>query len=313
MSKTPLPLNSLQRLYDKADALRSPAFAVAGLLLVVVAWAFWTTLTRMVDHWSRNPEYSHGFLVPLFALVVLWFRRDRLRQATWEPCFLGLPIMLIGVFLSLFAIRLDYEAIDAFALLPTLFGLVLFVGGKSVLGWAWPALAFLIFMIPLPYFLEFALAHPLRRLATILSTYALQTFGYPAIAEGNIILIDQVRLGVIDACSGLGMLMTFFALATAIALLSSAPLVDRIVLVVSAVPIAVIANVVRITATGMAFHAFESESIKAALHDLSGWLMMPFALLLLWLELRFMSKLLVPRPATEPHRLIPVHNFGDLR
>src|SRR5207247_2117523 len=117
---------------------------------------------------------------------------------------------------------------------------------------AWPALAFLGFMLPLPYQVEVALAHPLRRLATGMSTYLLQTIGYHAIAEGNIILIEQSSLGVAEACSGLGMLMTFFALATAMALAIRAPAVDRLVLVVSAVPIAVLANVMRITATGVA-------------------------------------------------------------
>jgi exosortase len=143
-------------------------------------------------------------------------------------------------------------------------------------------------MIPLPYFVEVALAHPLRRLATAMSTYALQTVGYPAIAEGNVILIDDLKLGVAEACSGLGMLSTFLALATALALSTRAPLVDRIVLLVSAVPIALIANVARISATGIA----------PALHDFLGWLMMPFALLLLWLELRFLGTLFTPDKQT---------------
>lgn len=313
MAKNPLPLVRLYSLFGKADALSSRAAATVCFLLVALLWSFWPTLMAMADRWSRDPQYSHGFLVPVFALVVLWFRKEWLSQATWQPSLLGLPILLIGVCLRLIAVRMDIEPLDAFSLLPTLFGLVLFVGGKSLLRWSWPALAFLGFMIPLPYFLEVALAHPLRRLATGMSTYTLQTLGYPALAEGNIILIDQVQLGVVDACSGLGMLTTFFALSTALALVCSAPLVDRIVLVVSAVPIALIANVMRIAATGMAYHGFQSEAAKAFVHDLSGWLMMPFALLLLWLELRFMSKLFAPRQETEIRTLSPVGYFGDLR
>jgi exosortase len=258
--------------------------AGAGLLFAVLIWSFWTTLVVMAERWAHDPQYSHGFLVPVFAVVVLWFRRDRLATVEWQPCLWGLPLLLAGVGIRLFAIRRNIEPLDAFCLLPTLFGLVLFVGGKSVLAWSWPGLAFLAFMIPLPYFAEMALAHPLRRMATALSTYTLQTLGYPAIAEGNVILIDDVRLGVAEACSGLGMLSTFLALATALALSTRAPLVDRIVLLVSAVPIALIANVARISATGIA----------PALHDLLGWFMMPFALLLLWLELRFLGALFTP-------------------
>jgi exosortase len=293
MSKIRLYLNSLRQ-SDKADVFRSRPLASVGVVLVVLLWSYWTTLTAMADRWSRDPQYSHGFLVPVFASVVLLFRKDRLKKASWEPSLLGLPILLLGVVIRLYAIRRDIGPLDAFSLVPTLFGLVLFVGGKTVLRWSWPALAFLGFMVPLPYFLEVALAHPLRGLATAMSTYTLQTFGYPAIAEGNIILIDQVQLGVAEACSGLGMLMTFFALATALALVSKVPLLDRIVLVLSAVPIALIANVVRISATGIAYHGLTSKTAQVVVHDLSGWLMMPFALLLLWLELRFMSKLFVP-------------------
>jgi exosortase len=293
-----LPLHSPLLPAQKAGSLGIRAIASAGVLLAALLWSFWTTLSTMADRWAGDPQYSHGFLVPVFALVVLWSRGDWLKKATWEPSLLGLPILLAGVVIRLVAIRRDVEPLDAFALMPTLFGLVLLVWGKSVLRWSWPALAFLAFMVPLPFFIEIALAHPLRRLATVMSTYALQTLGYPAVAEGNIILIDQMKLGVVEACSGLGMLMTFFALATALALVVKVAPVDRVVLVASAVPIALMANVVRITATGMAYQTFGSEAVQDVMHDLSGWLMMPLALLLLCLELRFLSRLFVYRQST---------------
>ena len=192
----------------------------------------------------------------------------------------------------------DMEPLDAFSLLPTLFGLVLFVGGKSILRWSWPALAFLGFMIPLPFFIDVALAHPLRALATTMSTYTLQTLGYSAMSVGNTILLEQVPLGVAEACSGLGMLSTFLALATALALISKAPLLDRLLLIVGAVPIALIANVARITVTGMAYHAFGNANAQAIMHDLSGWLMMPFALILLGMELWYLNRLLIHRKKT---------------
>lgn len=270
------------------------AWIITGVLALAALWCYWTTLGAMAERWSHDPHYSHGFLVPVFALVVLWFRRDRLQQVAWQPSLWGLPLVLAGIGLRLFAVRMDLEPVDAFSLVPTLFGLVLFVGGPAVLRWCWPALAFLAFMLPLPHQLDVALAQPLRRLATLMSTYTLQTLGYPAISEGNIIHLEEIRLGVVDACSGLGMLMTFFALSTAMALVIQAPALDRLVLVVSAVPIALVANVVRIVATGMAHYSFGSEAAHMVMHDLAGWLMMPFALLLLWLELRYLARLLVP-------------------
>src|SRR5262249_62161946 len=114
------------------------------------------------------------------------------------------------------------------------------------LPWSWPAIAFLFFMIPLPWRVELALGGPLRRAATVASTYVLQTLGQPAYAEGSIIHVEGGQIGVVDACNGLGMLMMFFAFATAVAILSRRSWVDRVLLVLSAIPIALAVNVVRI-------------------------------------------------------------------
>ena len=273
-------------------------YLMAAALLVVLFATHWTTLARMIDRWTHDPQYSHGFVVPLFALVVLWSRRDMLTNVTWKPAWLGLGLLAIGVALRFIAVQSDIEPLDGLSLLPTAFGLVLLVGGWSVLGWSWPALAFLAFMLPLPFSIESSLALPLRRVATEMSTYALQTLGCPASADGNIIYIDDIRLGVEEACSGLGMLMTFFALATALAMIVNAPLHDRLILIVSAIPIAILANVIRITATGLAYHLSGKDSPLAHLiyHDLAGWLMMPMALGMLWLELKFLANVLVEAP-----------------
>jgi exosortase len=271
---------------------------VSAVLAAVLAMTHGATLVRLIERWSHDPQYSHGFIVPLFALTVLWSRRVMLKRVAWRPAWLGLGVLTAGVIARIVAAQSDIEPLDALSLLPTVFGLVLLVGGWSVLRWSWPALAFLAFMMPLPYAIEMALAHPLRQLATTMSTYALQTLGCPASAEGNIILIDDIQLGVEEACSGLGMLMTFFALATALAMIVDAPLHDRLLLIGSAIPIAVLANVLRITATGIAYWLAGRDSAVAKIiyHDLAGWLMMPLALAMLWLELKFLTNLFLDEP-----------------
>jgi exosortase len=188
---------------------------------------------------------------------------------------------------------MDLAHVDGLCMVGSLTGVALLVGGRSVLRWTWPAILFLGFMIPLPHSIEEGIAIPLRTLATRMSTYVLQTFGYPALAEGNIIHIEEIRLGVIDACSGLGMLMTFVALATAMALIVPGRTSDRVVLVLSAIPIAVLANVLRITATGMAYSSLGWQEHRETIHDVLGWLMMPLALLLLWSVLKFLRALLI--------------------
>jgi exosortase len=277
-----------------ADPLGNAALAaIVAILGTCLLWAYWSTLQGMADRWAHDPHYSHGFLVPVFAVVVLWSRRQLLRSRGLAPNWWGLALLAGAAVCRLIAAYTGLLYLDGPSLLPALAGLCLLVGGWPVLRWAWPAIAFLAFMLPLPYTVEMALAHPLRRLATAMSTYALQTMGWSAVSEGNVIVMEEVRLGVIDACSGLGMLMTFFALSTAVALVVNRPLVDRLVIVVSAVPIAVIANVARITATGVAHQLLGAQAAHDLFHVLAGWLMMPLGLGLLWLELSLLSTLLV--------------------
>src|SRR5262249_31078856 len=162
-----------------------------------------------------------------------------------------------------------------------------------LLRWAWPAVVFLLFLLPLPYQVDVLLANPLRRVATVCSTYALQTLGVPAVSQGNVILIDDLKVGVAEACSGLGMLMTFFALSTAVAFIIQRPLLDKAIIFLSAIPVGVIMNVLRITVTVFLFRFADAEVARAVFHDVAGWVMMPLALLVLLLELRFLKHLRV--------------------
>jgi exosortase len=292
------------RMATPVNEFRARGFGRAAVVLLALGgcllWACWTTLAALAERWSSDPQYSHGFLVPVFALVVLWCRRDRFPAAKLSPSWVGLPVLLAGLGLWLGGARLYLGPVEAFGLLPILIGLCLLTGGRALLAWCWPALAFLAFMLPLPFQVEGFLAQPLRRMATVASTYLLQLFGFPALSEGNVILIEDVRLGVADACSGLGMLFTFFALATAVALITQRGLPDRVLIVASAVPIALVANVLRITATAAAYTTLGSEAAGGWVHDLSGWLMMPLALGLTWLVMLYLNRLFVPAEAPQP-------------
>ena len=121
----------------------------------------------------------------------------------------------------------------------------------------------------------------MQALATTVSTFALQVLGRPAIAEGNVILLNDIELGIVEACSGLRMLVVFFALSTAVALLIRKPLWEKWLLAGSAVPIALASNVLRITITGLCYDAFGNHYGGAFFHDVAGWLMMPLGLVFL--------------------------------
>jgi len=194
-----------------------------------------------------------------------------------------------------------YDWFSGLALLPILGGVALTLAGRPALRWCWPGIAFLFFMLPLPFSVEHALAFPLQQVATRASTYVLQTLGFPAVAEGNVIIMEESRIGVVEACNGLGMLVSFFALTTAVAMVIERHWLVKVFLILSAVPIALLANMVRIAATGIVAETVGMNVADQVFHGVPGWFIMPLlALGLLWIELNLMSHLWVELPSESP-------------
>jgi exosortase len=278
-------------------------------------WGYWSILTEMARTWEKDPTYSHGFLVPLFALAILWLRRDKYPAAIGlRPHWSGLLLIALGAAMQLGGAYVFTRWTGAIALLPYVAGIVLLATGPAVLRWALPSIAFLAFMIPLPWSVEVWMKQPLQSISTTCSAYMLQTLGLPALTEGNIILLNDVELGIVDACSGLKMLIVFFALSTAMALLVRRRPLEKVLIVLSAVPIAVLSNVVRITVTGVMHEVAGSYWANLVFHDLAGWLMMPLALGLLWCELALLSLLIIEdAPAPSPATLLALDRTAPAR
>jgi exosortase len=285
---------------------RRATIALALALLAALAWAYAPALLQMSHRWSSDPQYTHAYVVPLFILVVLWFRRDGFPAERIRPSWWGLPLLLAAVACRLAGSMYSFEWLECGSLLPALAGICLLAAGPAVLVWSWPVLALLLFVLPWPWQLDVLLTYPLRRIATESSTYALQTLGIPALARGNIIVINELEIGVVEACSGLGMLMTFFALSSAVALVVQRSLFDRIMLFLSAVPIGVLMNVVRITVTVFLYQFASAEVARVVFHDVAGWVMMPLALGVLLGELYLLDRIWLPDAAAASHTPAPV-------
>ncbi|MCH7990758.1 MAG: exosortase/archaeosortase family protein [Planctomycetes bacterium] len=293
-----------RRLHFLGDSVPFDASVVAALFVVGVSilWTYWPSFVVMSRKWANDPQYSHGYLVPVFAIVLLYLRRSQLKTDTFSPSWWGVPVLLAGLATKFLAAHYYREWFDFLSLLPVIFGCCLLLGGWAAIRWAWTAILFLFFMIPLPHTLELAMRGPLRGIGTQVSTYFMQTLGLPAFAEGNVIVVDNFHIGVVEACSGLRMLMIFFALSTAVAVLMERPLWERAVVLLSAVPIAIFSNVMRITITAV-LHVTLAESTLFGMsgtefadklfHDWAGWMMMPLALALLWLEMWFLSHIVI--------------------
>jgi exosortase len=246
--------------------------------------------------WSTDPQYSHGYLVLAFSLYLLWGRRAQVQGKVLQPAWAGFVVLLAGALMRLAGSYYYFPWLGSLSLLPTLAGLSLLLGGRAALAWSWPSIAFLAFLLPLPYGLQVALAAPLQEMATSASTYLLETCGIPVLAQGNVIHLREYDVGVVEACNGLSMLITFAALCTGLAMVVRRHWIDKTVIVLSAIPIALVVNVLRIAATALLYETSGKYWGDLVFHDLAGWLMMVAALALLGIELRVLGRLLGDAP-----------------
>lgn len=287
-------------------SVRGRDFLITTVLSVsALVWAFWTTFADMQERWSSDPQYSHCYLVPLFSFWYLWSHRKNMPVENAWPYWGGLVLIVLGMLIRLGGAYLFQQTLEGLGFIICMLGLAWFLLGRAGAKWALPAIIFLVFLIPLPYRLQVMMGAPLQRIATVSSTYLLQTFGIPAVAEGNVILLENSHIGIVEACNGLGMLMTFFAVTTAVALLIQRPLVDRIIVVLSAVPIAIAVNILRITATGVLSVVSSPELARKVYHDLAGWFMMPLALLMVFGVIAFLNRFLQVHEGQEQEAPIP--------
>ena len=275
-----------------AETVRTPAW-VATMLVLVGALTLLYAKPFRADWFSQwlKPDYSHGFLVPLFAVFLAWHSRERAPARLRWPDPWGLAFVAGGIALFFAADKFNIgkEWLQGLSLVLNLCGAALLLGGWPTLRWLAPSFAFLLFMFPLPWRVEHALGGKLQLVAAVASEFVLQTVGYPTYREGVVLFVKDHVLEVEKACSGLSMLLTFLALSTGMALVVKRPWLDRLLILVSAVPVAVLANVIRISLTGVLYNTAGKELGDRVFHDFAGWMMMPIALVILWGELKLLD------------------------
>jgi exosortase len=263
----------------------------ASGLIGTMLWAYWPTLRAMVRTWDTIPDYSHGYLVVPAALLFLWVRRDRIPAIASRPQWLGLLLIGLAIAVRYASARWYIDALDGWSIPLWVAGTVWVLGGWRMLWWAAPSVAFLWFMVPLPWRVERWLSLPLQKIATKASCWTLQMLGQPALAEGNVIRLHDMEIEVAEACSGLRIFMGIAALAFAYLVLVRRQWWERLLLVVATVPVALIANATRIVVTGLLSQWASGEAARRFSHDWCGYLMIPYAALLFALVLWYLGRL----------------------
>jgi exosortase len=144
--------------------------------------------------WAHDPTYSHGYVVVGFAALLLWLHRDLLWSGPCTPRAWGLLLLLGAKCLHTLGAFYCPVWVERVSQLPALAGLSLLTGGRRAFRWTWLAISYLLFIVPLPGTLDAAMTMPLKRVATVGSTYLLQVLGFMAVADDNIILLHITSL-----------------------------------------------------------------------------------------------------------------------
>jgi exosortase len=258
-----------------------------GVLACIGLFAciFWKNLVHFHYAWTTDENYSHGFLVPLiclyFASQVAREGPVPIRAGLW-PGSLLLVVALMG---QLVTVPLPIPFLGDVAFLIGLAGLFTLICGTAALKRYWFSFFFLIFMVPLPVALYAKIASPLQLLASKVASTVMNATGVPVLCEGNkMTLPGGLQMFVAEACSGMRQLTGFLALTTAVAYLTTRPMWYRVVIMISALPIALSANIARVMLTGYIMHFVNPQFALGTYHTLEGLLMMGFGLLLLHCE-----------------------------
>jgi exosortase len=306
-----------------------PLVILAGLFLAVAFIATYTyagkesgsTLWYLWHSWHTD-DYQHGYFVLPFCAYLLWSRRDMMTEIPAQGSWWGLAFFAVWAGMRIFGVFLNLAWFQHASIIPGAAAIVLFVGGWQAILWAWPAIVFMVFMIPLPGMATDFLSQPLQSIGSRCSVFIIQTLGISAMRDGNAIKLSKMTqdLNVAEACSGIRMLMLFFALCVGASfLMTKKQWWERLLIVASAIPIAVAANVVRLTLIALFSQLVSTwpslvnvfllnllndksspvwpDDVRFTwVHNLPGYLMMPIGMLFLWLEWTLYTKLFVEEP-----------------
>lgn len=272
---------------------------VEGLaLFALMAWLYWSVAARLVAQWWSDPNFSHGFFVPVFSGFLIWRNRDRLRAITPKPSDWGLAFVGLALFLLVIGV-LGAE------LFLSRISLLIMLGGVTVyfLGWHFfRALLFpwalLLLMIPLPVLVMNEITVPLQFLASKIAATLLPLAGVPVFREGNIINIPAMPLEVAEACSGIRSLISLLTLAIMYGYLFERRVLVRVGLALASIPIAVAANSLRIFVTGILVQHLGPEAAAGFFHGFSGWVVFVASLLMIFALHRLVGA--IPRQREQP-------------
>lgn len=258
---------------------------------------FYPIYPELVDKWLNSSDDSHGFLVPLISGYLIWQRREALKKEQWKSFGWGGVILAASMLVYVLSFAGAAAVVSRAMIVSGLIGLILFIFGRRIFAIIAFPVYFLVFMIPVPDSIYQLLAFPLQLLASHASATLIRLIGIPVLREGNMLYFAQTHLEVAEACSGLRSMASLSMLGCLLAYLMKGSWGRRSALVLSAIPIALLANIVRVTGTGILAHFIGGKVAQGFMHAFSGIAVFAFGFVVLLIEF-----LALERRGSNPHR-----------
>ena len=263
------------------------------IFIVSTLWCitFIPVYPNLWHDWMNNSNSSHGILVPLISAFLIWSKRGRLSKVGAIKIFnWGAVVLTVSLILYLISLAGHMAVIQRAMIVFSLIGLILYNFGTKVFRIMVFPLFYLLFMVPVPVSIHSLIALPLQLFATDVSHTIIQAVGIPALKEGNMLYFAQTQLEVAEACSGLRSMMAFVMLSALFAYLMDKGWWRRCILVLSAIPLAIVANIIRVTGTGILAHFYGQQVARGFLHEFSGLAVFVFGFMLMYTEYVFLNK-----------------------
>jgi len=271
-----------------------------AVLALLIGFLYYGIVAHLLEQWWTDPDFSHGFFVPLFSLFVLWQRRKLLSTIRLAPSWLGL-VIIAGALVTLVVGVLGAE------LFLSRSSLVLLLGGLVIffLGWGYFRAilfpwTFLFLMVPIPKIVYNQITFPLQFFASQLASSLLSILGTPVLREGNVIHLPTMTLEVVEACSGIRSLMSLVTLAIIYGYFLEPSIFRRVLLTTAAMPIAVLANGLRVMGTGLLGKYWSPDKAEGFFHLFSGWIIFVSSLGILFVLHGALRLVPGGQPASEP-------------
>ncbi len=270
----------------ETEAIKKQGFSLTatalpfGLLILM----YLPVLYGLVVDWATDANYSHGFLVPVVSAYLLWHKRAQILALPRRIDNRGLVLVILGLVLFILGNGAAEFFVGRVSLVVTLFGLFWYLFGPELSRNTWFEFWFLVFMIPIPYVIYFAVTFPMQVLASKITVHALNLIGLGVVRQGNIIHLPGYSLEVAEACSGMRSLVSLLALGAIYAYTTQRKLTAKIILFLSTIPIAVIANVFRVFVTSLLAYTVTHAVAEDPLHTLLGLSVFVVAFILMFIE-----------------------------